>query len=561
MKMHKNHRLKTRNRITQGDEGIALFITMMMGLILLASSAGVMSRVLMGRKIGSSESYQQMAETAALNGFNRILATFNKDDDENYRGYYFALNNHEGDPDITGDEQWHWESANDKPSPVPLQELCTDTSVGMPADWPRTNIQITSGISQRNDGKEPIQLFYRLRGYSSPGQSATGEGVFEVEGIVKREGANADDDYLARTLLTRSLYVQSIVAAEDDWGVIAGNHLELAGSSITDHFDNANGSGLVVINEDESSAYQTTNSCSPYALANRVGSTSTDLGMKVWPTLKRGLPLTSLFEKDQLIDSQGGQTRIWSFDDSNLDSIDPEKQQGSASFHTQCTDSPVCIRLSDSDTFSTPNGVEVDSENNTITLSGDSICRGQSGFECHLYVEHLNLDKTKLHIENSSRPVVIHLERPQQDTFNSNLSGRIELAGTSEFCGVNSGSSTCNGKPERFVITASAGQTGMACNANTHVVSFEGDSLPHAFIHLPKGTVRPTDDAKVHGVIWAHSICADGGNIQLITEDSSGTVVRAANNLWQWSDQGFPGYGRMVTRGIRGTGLDTFRRW
>ena len=23
----------------------------------------------------------------------------------------------------------------------------------------------------------------------------------------------------------------------------------------------------------------------------------------------------------------------------------------------------------------------------------------------------------------------------------------------------------------------------------------------------------------------------------------------------------FPGYGQMVTRGIRGTGLDTFRRW
>ena len=30
------------------------------------------------------ESYQQMAETAALNGFNRILATFNKDDDDDW---------------------------------------------------------------------------------------------------------------------------------------------------------------------------------------------------------------------------------------------------------------------------------------------------------------------------------------------------------------------------------------------------------------------------------------------------------------------------------------------
>ena len=71
-----NKRLKKNN-----DDGIALVITMMMGVILLASSAGIMSRVLMGRKIGSSESYQQMAETAALNGFNRILATFNEDDE------------------------------------------------------------------------------------------------------------------------------------------------------------------------------------------------------------------------------------------------------------------------------------------------------------------------------------------------------------------------------------------------------------------------------------------------------------------------------------------------
>jgi hypothetical protein len=157
--------------------------------------------------------------------------------------------------------------------------------------------------------------------------------------------------------------------------------------------------------------------------------------------------------------------------------------------------------------------------------------------------------------------VVLHLERPQGDSVDSNLSGRIQLSDTSELCGVNSGSSSCNGQPERLVITANAGQTGMACNADTHVVSFEGDSLPHAFIHLPKGTVRPSGDAKLHGVIWAHSICAKDGNIQLVTEDASGTVVRAADSLWGWSDQGFPGYGRMVTRGIRGTGLDTFRRW
>ena len=218
---------KTSRR--QKEDGMAMIITLMMGLIPPSRLKRIDGRMIMGRKIGSSESYQQMAETAALNGFNRILATFNKDDDENYRGYYFALNNHEGDPDITGDEQWHWESANDRPSPAPCKSYALIPALACQQNGHEPIFKSLQAFHNETTAKDPIQLFYRLRGYSSPGQTATGEGVFEVEGIVKREGANAADDYLARTLLTRSLYVQSIVAAEDDWGVMAGHHLELAG--------------------------------------------------------------------------------------------------------------------------------------------------------------------------------------------------------------------------------------------------------------------------------------------------------------------------------------------
>ena len=82
--MKKIHQLSSGKRDSRKEEGMAMLITLMMGLALLAGSGGLISRLVMGRKIGSSESYQQMAETAALNGFNRILATFNKDDDENY---------------------------------------------------------------------------------------------------------------------------------------------------------------------------------------------------------------------------------------------------------------------------------------------------------------------------------------------------------------------------------------------------------------------------------------------------------------------------------------------
>ena len=106
----------------------------------------------MSRKIGAQKAINKW-RNSALNGFNRILATFNKDDDENYRGYYFALNNHEGDPDLlamnngTGKRERQTFSAPCKSYALIPALACQQ--------WPR-NIQITSGSSQRNDGKAPI---------------------------------------------------------------------------------------------------------------------------------------------------------------------------------------------------------------------------------------------------------------------------------------------------------------------------------------------------------------------------------------------------------------------
>ena len=341
----------------QEEEGIALVMTMMMGLLLLAGTSGLAARMLMGRKLGASESYQQMAETAALNGFNRILGTFNKDEDENYRGYFFTLDNHEGNPELSGDEQWLWEDANNLDKSVHLQEICTDTSVGLPAGssdqtWPREAVALTPNQSQRNDGKGPIELFYRLRGYSSPGQQGRGEGVFEVEGIVKRSGSDA---YLARTLLTRSLYVQSIVAAEDDWAVLSGHHLELGNASITNAQGTKSNSGIVLFDVDETSTYSQSGACSPSSLAKAVGSTSQELGERVWPTFKRGLPLSSLFEQNKAIDEHNGTIRVWSFDDSNADN--QELSAESQAYHQLCESSVACLRAEGNHTFTEPSEV------------------------------------------------------------------------------------------------------------------------------------------------------------------------------------------------------------
>ena len=79
------------------EQGISMVIALMMGMILTVGISGLMIRQLMARKLGAAESYQQMAETAALNGFNRILGELNSN--ESYKGYLYTLDHHAGDLD------------------------------------------------------------------------------------------------------------------------------------------------------------------------------------------------------------------------------------------------------------------------------------------------------------------------------------------------------------------------------------------------------------------------------------------------------------------------------
>ena len=54
---------------------------------------------------------------------------------------------------------------------------------------------------------------------------------------------------------------------------------------------------------------------------------------------------------------------------------------------------------------------------------------------------------------------------------------------------------------------------------------------------------------------------ADSVAQQVVKNSNGNSVVRDLHQQWDWEGKNFPGYGQMVTRGIRGTGLDTFRRW
>jgi hypothetical protein len=541
-----------RNKtICREEQGLTMVLALFLGMILIAGVTGLMLRQLMARKLGANESYQQMAENAAINGFNRILGELNRDSETRYTGYFFTLRN---------DEQgWGWRNPNS--ADYPLVELCTDTSFSLTADplggvdsadvKPPT-VALTSANNaiqtQRNDGKGDIQLYYRLRGYALAGDGTSNdEGTFQIEGIVQRKkDAGNETKYLARTLLTRSLFINQRVAGEGDWAVLGGYHMRLGNTAIT-------GPGKVLLDVSDPSRFQAAGGCSSANLLSSVGSIDDAIASRIWPVFNRGLPTVSLFEQGKAKDTMSKNSstiRVWNFDDSGTT--------------TDRCNNVACVRPEDGTTFVSPAGV--DQTGSTIVIKKEDICAGSSSFECHMYVEHMNLSNTTILIETgtevSARPVVIHPERPNTSSaLIPGYAGNITLSGSSLLCGVNDGTIACNEKPERFIISASAGNEDLSCAADTHVLDFAGDSLPHAIVHLQRGTVRPSTAANLHGVIWARNICTASGGFNLKTSDSGKSVVEQANTAWKWQEKRFPGYGQMVVRGIRGTGLDTFRRW
>ncbi len=549
------------------EQGLSLLLALMMGMVLMAGVSGLLLRQLMGRKLAAAESYQQMAETAALNGFNRILSELNEDNHTTYKGYLFTLNHNGGDPENPGSEQWGWNAANQ--TDFPLRELCTDRRhlpAAVPADAGNANPphrDLTAGTSsQRQDGQKNIKLQYRLRGYATTAtaeNNGLGEGRFQIEGIVLREGDDPKTNYLARTLLLRSLYVNSIVAGEGDWAVLSGPTLFLGDTEIL----NSNGSigdGKVLLNVSSAEPYQTATGCFPSNLLSDVHASAANdnLENRIIPILEKGLPTSNIWDLGLTQDKQTGSdnVRIWTFDDTQS--------------LAECQ-SIACNRAANTETALSRPDLE---ENNgaVIRLSANELCNG-SGSDCHVFVEHINLTQTRLLIETSaSRPVVLHLEYPGTSTVEASepgITGSINLGNGSQLCGVNSGETTCNAKPEQLVILSAAPKPSgvRSCSVSPHtdryVLAFDGDSLPHATVHLIPGFVKTgSSTTKLNGLIWADGICTNSGPFSLITDTSgSSSVVRDLNERWDWENKNFPGYGQMVARGIRGTGLDTFRRW
>ena len=565
-----------KHRLQQGgandQQGVTLVLALMLGMVLLAGVSSLLARHLMSRRLSAKESYQQMAEGAANNGLNRILGQLNNPDPSQNRGFLFTLDNRENlnEPN----NGFLWELLNTRQSPQ-FSEVCLDTSIGLPnhpqgksaAFWPTTEVALASNnsINMREDGISKIETFYRLRGYSSPGTSGSsdsGEAKFIIEGIVRRKGASPNS-YLARSRLERSLYIQSWVdiSRSDDWAILAADHFELGPVQL-------NSPGQIVWHTSENMVSQILGQCKTANLVQRLGGSARNtrnLAARIWPVVNQKQPPTTIFKTTGVKDSVPGRTgeiRIWRIDDEYLSP-------------PGCTWRVACQRGSNDNAYSRPSGIERLERwhyiqgrwqaTTTIRLRTNDICSSQTG-DCHVFLDRLNLRHSKLLIENDSRPVVLHLLGPAQG--HSNTSGdqtaSMSLSTNALICGVDKNSSSCNQRPERLIISTEATAAPDRCSAQHHRLNLAGNSLPAAWILMRQGTVALQADTQLQGMIWTHSFCSNNHRLSLNASTQtagSSTLTQQAANLWDWGSKGFSGYGRRITRGIRGTGLDQFQRF
>ena len=535
----------------EGEQGIALVLVLLLGFLLIAGSSALLARKLIERKVGAFASYQQMAENAAISGFNHILSQLNNPSATQYKGYLYEVDNFP-----KSDLQWININNTDTSQKIELEEICTPTqgSAALPEHpeqgkiWPIDLVPLANNTSDteftlRDDGSLPVEAYYRLREFDSSFASDQATGVFSIEGLIKRE-----DAVLARTLLTRSLDIKFVIANNADWAIVnAALFKDIESLEI-------NGEGIILANKSE---FWEKN-CNQRSLEDEIafnvdGSTSP----LIWPVRERGIPGPVLYEQQRQNDTVDNEIRVWSFDDSGL------LDRGS-----NCAEI-ACIRKesqTSNDSFisaASTGSILQDSSKNTIILKENSLCgEGEPGSPCHINIEYLNLNNTKLLIENEDRPIVIHLLSPNttSPSPSSISTGSITLKDSSMLCGVNTDSAQCNNKSENLVIVngPNDGDYQNGCSSTQGRLSFGSQNLPAALLTLQSGTVSINQDASIRGLIWAQNIC--GNNNKLIID--SDEVIQDTEKAWKWRENNlWGGNGRQTIRGIRGSGMDLFEKF
>ncbi|MFM1899435.1 MAG: hypothetical protein RLZZ216_11 [Cyanobacteriota bacterium] len=534
--------------------GLALPIALITGSILLIASAGLAAKLLMQRRTGATESYKQIAELAASNGLNRILAALNATEDDDI-SYLWHLNQSENNP-IFGAEKRQWELSEEQLRPA-MEQPCYPLNM---TESRRRELlagsMMAPGESLRSDGREEkLGMEYRLRSYSfSPGDS---KATFYIEGYTTQTD-NSKTKVLARSLLTRVLALRSYVASNDHWGVIAAKNLRLGSSTIS-----GPGTVLWMIDRDSTDQFGVSGGCSASALGMATGSTDARTQVRLWPIVNTDFPSPGIFDSisqaDQIGTGINKKRRIWNIDDSRTTKCSGLNAGTGSSGETICTRGETDTTWSSGDSASTVtriNGVVT-----AISIHAEQICEGAASEPCLIWIEKIQLGSgAKLSIETSdstgARPVILRMLRPQESIRVSN-----GILCQADYYPSQTAPLPCSNSPvaERLAIVGSNGDDANTCNESTQIVAFTGESLPAALILMPQGSVVANGPTDMHGMIWAKNICASSG-INLKTNNPAGSSIHdGLRNTWKWDSS--LTFGRTATRGIRGTGLDLFRRW
>ena len=221
---------------------------------------------------------------------------------------------------------------------------------------------------------------------------------------------------------------------------------------------------------------------------------------------------------------------------------------------------------------------DVEAANYEILLKESDLCANENnkpkGNVCHVYIENMNLSRSKIYIENSkNRPIVLHLETPSGAKRRDDQVGKYELKEESLLCGIDifnrslppsTNNKSCNKKAELLVLASSEGDPTSDCKNNTKegTLYIGGDVLPAAMINMPNGNIELNSSSTItKAVIWANGICTGSSQsltLDTTTSDDKTSIISQAEQQWDWLEKR---YGRTIVRGIRGTGFDTFSRW
>ena len=535
---------KSHSRLARQEQGMALALTMMVGMVLMLASGGIVAKQLMLRRLGAAESYKQISDMASSSGMNRILAVMNKPDTN--LAHLWELRENKNNPSGAIEE---WSLSETSPALI-RQELLQPC---LPINSNAGSLGVFDGVLAngervRSDGQDgAVETSYRLRSYSPDGNT----GVFEIEGYTTQNGENGTQ-VLSRTLLKRTLYTQDDIADQSHWGVLAAETFDLGNSSIVSNDNRHRGVALWMIEPEQTAALAVSSSLGCQAAAANATNSNGNMASILWPRVDYRFPSQSLLNRTANGSSKSIHSEVLEIDSTRAGQSPGaicREQNGTGDFD-DCTDRDHEVRI---------NGSLVE-----MTLHANDFCEGNSTGPCEIEVQSINLENDAvLSIETSQdKPIILRM-RGSATRFNLSDGTLCQAQSGGSGSNVLECSNPLTGaRAEQLVVAAPAGDDAKDCSSASGNLTINGSSLPSAIVLMPTGSVVLNGPTSLQGMIWAQSICAQPGLSLNISNSSGNSVMADFRSLWihQNEKEKFK-FGRTLRRGIRGKGHDTFIAW